>query len=343
MNPLERVMTAMRGSIPDTVPVLELAIDDAVIQQIMPGADWLDFHENYDIDGVSVFYDLLYEDVAPDVKRDCFGVLNNFKAMEGHFPVPLEPLIKVDMDPMKYLDDYQMPDGKDPRHLALMRATVDRLKGKKAIVFIMHTSMWYPMCMRGYENFLLDTYENPEFVHRLTAMFTDFFIELEKQAIELGADIILDGEDYAGKHDLIMSPEKTKEFFLPGLKRAIEVAHEAGVPFVKHCDGKIYSIIDMLIEADIDCLNPIEPAAGMELKKVKEQYGKKISLWGNVDCSELLTFKKPKDVRNAVKKCIQDAAPGGGYILASSNTIHSAVPAENFVAMVDACREYGKY
>jgi uroporphyrinogen decarboxylase len=99
----------------------------------------------------------------------------------------------------------------------------------------------------------------------------------------------------------------------------------------------------MLIEAGIDCLNPIEPAAGMELKKVKEQHGKKISLWGNIDCSELLTFKKPIDVKNAVRQCIEDGATGGGYILASSNTIHSAVPAENFVSMIEACREYGKY
>ena len=65
---------------------------------------------------------------------------------------------------MKFLDNHKMPDGKDPRHLALLREAVDRFKGKKAIIIIMHTSMWYPICMRGYQNFLLDLYENPEFI-----------------------------------------------------------------------------------------------------------------------------------------------------------------------------------
>jgi uroporphyrinogen decarboxylase len=343
VNSRERVMTAIRGGIPDTVPIMELSIEDNVIQQIMPGADWLDFYDKFDIDGVSVFYDLLYEDVRPLVKRDCFGVLNNFEDMEGHFPVPIEPLIKPDMDPMKFLDNYKMPDGKDPRHLKLLRDAVKRFKGEKAIVFIMHTSMWYPICMRGYENFMMDLYINPEFVHRLTSMYMEFFLELEKQAIEIGADIILDGEDYAGTQGLVMSKEHLEEFLLPGLKQAIDLAHSADIPFVKHCDGNINTILDILVNTGIDCLNPIEPAAGMDLADVKKRIGNKVSLWGNVDCAELLTFKTPEEVSEATRKCIDDAAVGGGYILSSSNTIHSAVPGENFQAMVKTCREYGAY
>lgn len=343
MTSRERVLTALRGGTPDRVPIMELAIDQAVIDKLVPGADWLGFHEQFDVDGICVFYDLLYEDVAPDVKKDCFGVKNNFKAMEGHFPVPLEPLIPADADPMKFLDGYRMPSGKDPRHLAGLRAAVDRFKGKKAVVAIMHSSMWYPMCMRGYERFLLDLYENPRFIHRLTEMFVDFFMELERQAIEAGVDVILDGEDYAGKFGLVMSKEQISEFLLPGLKRLITGAHDAGLPFVKHCDGNIYPIIETLIDAGIDCLNPIEPAAGMDLGEVKRMYGKRISLWGNVDCAELLTFKTPAEVRAATERCIADGAPGGGYILSSSNTIHSAVPAENFKAMVDTCRALGTY
>ena len=52
--------------------------------------------------------------------------------------------------------------------------------------------------------------------------------------------------------------------------------------------------LDILVDMGIDCLNPIEPAAGMNLGEVKRKYGKQISLWGNVDCAELLTFKKPR-------------------------------------------------
>jgi uroporphyrinogen decarboxylase len=342
MNAYERVMTAIRGGTPDRVPIRELDVAPEVYEKVMPGAGWLDFYENFDIDGVSVMYDLLYEDVAPDIKRDCFGILRNFREMQGEWPVPVEPLIKPDIGPMKFLDTYKMPEP-SPRMMHMLQDAVNRLKGEKAIVFIIHTSLIYPTFLRGFEQFMMDYYDNPEFAKRLGDMFTDFFIGLEKMAIEMGADIILDGEDYAGTASLWMSEDLLKEFVLPGLRRAIKVAKDAGVVFVKHCDGNINSILELLVEQGIDCLNPMEPAAGMDIGEVKQRIGKKVALWGNVDCSDLLTFRKPEDVRKATRECIRQAAPGGGYILSSSNVIHSAVPPENFLAMVEAGREFGCY
>lgn len=66
-------------------------------------------------------------------------------------------------------------------------------------------------------------------------------------------------------------------------------------------------------------------------------------LWGNVDCGRTLTSGAVEDVIAEAKDCIDKAAPGGGYILGSSNVIHSGVPTENFLAMIETCREYGKY
>lgn len=112
---------------------------------------------------------------------------------------------------------------------------------------------------------------------------------------------------------------------------------------VKHCDGNLYPILDLLVEQGIDCLNPIEPAAGMDIGKVKKLIGQKIALWGNIDCSHLLTFGTTEDVKKATIECIKAASPGGGHIISSSNTIHDSIPAENFIAMVQTARKYGKY
>lgn len=343
MNSLERVLTAVRGGTPDRVPIVELDIDDSVIQEIMPGATRLDFYDEFDIDGIHVIYDIQYEDVGPNLKRDFFGVVVNFKAMHGFFPTPVEPLIKADMDPLKFLETYKMPDPYNPKILESLRQAVKRFKGKKAIVFGMHTSLIYPIFIRGMENLMVDYYKNPEFAHRLSEMVTDFFVELEKLAIEIGADIILEGEDYAGNRGLWMSVDHLKEFVLPGLRKAIRVAKDAGVPFVKHTDGNINSILDLLVEQGIDCLNPIEPNAGMDIGKVKRMIGDKVALWGNIDCSHLLTFGLPEEVEKATIECIKNASPGGGHIISSSNTIHDSVPAKNFVAMVKTAREFGKY
>jgi uroporphyrinogen decarboxylase len=80
----------------------------------------------------------------------------------------------------------------------------------------------------------------------------------------------------------------------------------------------------------------------VELKKVRQFVGDKVCLVGNIDCARLLPHGTPDQVREAVRQAIA-AAPGGGYIFTSSNSIHSSCRPENFLAMVRACQEFGKY
>jgi uroporphyrinogen decarboxylase len=81
----------------------------------------------------------------------------------------------------------------------------------------------------------------------------------------------------------------------------------------------------------------------LTMEKVKHLVGDKVCLAGNIDCAHLLPHGTPEQVREAVRQAIADAASGGGYILTSSNSIHSSCKPENFVAMVEAAREFGQY
>jgi uroporphyrinogen decarboxylase len=76
---------------------------------------------------------------------------------------------------------------------------------------------------------------------------------------------------------------------------------------------------------------------------VKGLVGRKVCLTGNIDCGQLLPHGTVDEVRAAVRQAIVDAAPGGGYILTSSNSIHSSCNPRNVVAMVRACHEFGEY
>ena len=99
----------------------------------------------------------------------------------------------------------------------------------------------------------------------------------------------------------------------------------------------------MIVDSGFDCLDPIDPIAGMDLQKVKTDYGDRITLKGNVDCSATLSFKTEKETIEETKKCLEIAMPGGGYILSSINSIHSAVKPENYTAMLDTLKKFGKY
>jgi uroporphyrinogen decarboxylase len=81
----------------------------------------------------------------------------------------------------------------------------------------------------------------------------------------------------------------------------------------------------------------------MDIGKVKQEFGDRVAVVGNLDCGELLPHATPEEVKEAVKETIAKAAPGGGHILASSNSIHPAVKPENYRAMADAGRRWGEY
>jgi len=140
-----------------------------------------------------------------------------------------------------------------------------------------------------------------------------------------------------------MSPHLFREFILPRLKRFVDAVHEEGGYIIKHTDGNIWPLLDMMVDTGIDAINPIEPVAGMDIGEVKRQYGARICLAGNIDCTGVLPHGTEEGVTEAVKETIAKAGPGGGFILSSSNSIHPGVKPENYLSMLKAGRKFGNY
>jgi len=155
--------------------------------------------------------------------------------------------------------------------------------------------------------------------------------------------IVYTGDDFAYNKGPLMSPQHFRELFYPGLKRVIQGFKDLGLYVIKHTDGNIWPIIDMIIDSGIDCLDPIDPQGGMDLGEVKAKYGDRVALKGNVDCAHLLSFGTTEEVIEATKIALKQGMPGGGFILSSSNSIHSAVKPENYAIMVRTVKEYGSY
>ena len=108
------------------------------------------------------------------------------------------------------------------------------------------------------------------------------------------------------------------------------------------CDGNVWPFLDLIVDTGAEAFNPIEPVANMDIGEVKRKYGQRVCLVGNIDCGELLSHGTVAEVDATVARCIRDAA-GGGFMLSSSNSIHSKVKPENYLAMVRTTQEYGTY
>ena len=337
-------MAALRREEPDRVPIIELEIHEKVHSAILPGRSLYEFLEEMEIDGICLLTEASWplKEIAPGLKTDPFGIVRDCRHGSGDFAMPVRGPLEVD-DVLGALEAYVPPDPHDPRLLAPLREMVAHLKGKVAIIFGITSSFIYPSWLRGFENLLVDYHENPELARRITAIATDFFVELAGDAIDSGADILLDGDDYCGTTGPFMSPQQFRQFVLPGLQRVVDLAHERNTPLIKHCDGYVWPLLPMMVESGIDAFNPIEPAAGMNIGEVKRAFGDRIALVGNIDCTHLLPSGTPDEVRQAVRECIRAASPGGGHIICSSNSIHEGVKPENYLAMIKATKEFGAY
>ena len=183
---------------------------------------------------------------------------------------------------------------------------------------------------------------NPSFAKKLIKVIAETSLEIAKNIIDRGVDILVVGDDVADTKSPFFSLPLFREFFLPYLERFVEEAHKKGIPFMRHSDGNLYPLLDDFVRIGIDGLHPIEPGA-MDLADVKQRYGDKFFLRGNVDCMYILPYGSEEDVRKDVRRCIDAAAEGGGFILADSNSMHSNVKTENILIMMNEARKYGRY
>jgi len=340
MNSAERFLTALRGGVPDRVPIFELYIHPKIIDTFVPGGGLPELVETLELDAISSFW--MTDGTMSETPVDAETTVDEWGVTWWHGEENKAPID----GPIRNLEDikhYDPPDPDAPHRLKTFREYVPRFKGKKAVIYQARYGFSWAADLRRFENFMMDLLDNPRLAHELLDITNDFAVRLVRNAVRAGADVIVFGDDIAFKTGLMVSPETFKEFLLPRLIRAVDAVKEEGALCIKHSDGNIWPILDMLVETGIDGINPLEPVAGMDIGEVKRKYGDRFCLVGNIDCGELLSHRSTEEVKQTVKETIRVAAPGGGYIMASSNAIHSSVKPENYRAMIDATFQYGKY
>ena len=177
----------------------------------------------------------------------------------------------------------------------------------------------------------------------LAGWLTDQAVEHYKVAAETDYDVFALADDQAYKNTPMMSPELHREIIIPCYKRVCDVVRKAGKFIFFHSDGYTTPLIPGLIEAGFSGIESLEPMAGNNLAELKEKYGDQITLIGNVDVSQVLPLGTTEDVFAEVKRCMDSAKAGGGYILSPCTDLTDAVPFENGLAMMEAVKKYGQY
>jgi len=232
------------------------------------------------------------------------------------------------------------PDDLDLSGLAEIERLLPDNFGMGLIIGKVFDLGWWLMGLEPYSYALVD---QPALIERLHAKIAEFQERVVERALEFKSlGLVFHADDMAFRTGLLVSPQVLRQHIFPVYKRLNKMCQERDVITVFHSDGKMDTLIDDVIDAGFDGFNPVEPTA-MDIRALKKRVQGRLSLIGNVDLSYTLTMGTPKEVELEVRDLIRDVAPGGGYALASANSIPDYVPWENFVALHSAWFKYGRY
>jgi len=360
MNSRERILTALNKGEPDFVPIFELYINEPNIVdiariikpesvKIKAGKDKfgdesfevLDLYcmiiKILGIDATCTNFSIGIDNIGDDKGIDKYGTV--YMLSEHGEPTPIDGPIKNRHD----LSEFDPASKVTHDDFAKVKYVIDTL-GKEKAHFVSVTdpfkSSW--RWRGGMQNLLMDYVTDPQMVHELASIASDFDNTAIDMIAKLGADVITVPGDLAGEWTTIMSPKHYREFIKPYHERLVNHAHSRGLKIIKHSDGNLMPILDDLIEVGFDGIHPIQPQC-MDIYRVKSYLKGKACVLGNIDCRDLLVNGTTDEVDEVVKETIRKAAPEGGYIISSSNSIHPGCKSENYIAMVNAVKKYGKY
>ena len=338
MTGKQRVLRALQRNVPDAVPTFEWAIDRKVCRAITGSEDSFDAIEHLDIDAVVVRPDYTKEYRDGGVYIDEWGSRRQVTAES--YDVITESPIKDIRDHEKY----RFPDPHAAHRFKTLQKAVERFGERRAVILNVRDVFSDIRDLVGYENALIALLADQDSYSQLV----DRVIEYNRTLARIVRDkyqinILATTDDIADARGLICGPDLYFSFLGPKFREAVGGFKEMGYYCIKHCDGNVMEVLEHWIDCGVDCIDPIDPNGGMDIEKIKKNYGERICLKGNINCESTLVTGTEEVVRREVRECIEKAGHGGGFILSSSNTIHSGVRSKNYLAMIDALRRFGKY
>jgi uroporphyrinogen-III decarboxylase len=198
-----------------------------------------------------------------------------------------------------------------------------------------------------FDGLIYRMYDDPELVDAVMAHVADYYLGVSQRIFEASGDAIdvfFIGNDFGAQTGPMISPMLFKRFLLPHLERLVELGHEYGKRVLLHCDGSIRALIPDMIAIGVDGLQSVQPLChGMELSRLKADFGKQITFMGGID-TQLLIEGSADEARELTLSVLQTMMPGGGFIASPSHDyLLPETPVENVIIMYETIKQYGAY
>lgn len=251
--------------------------------------------------------------------------------------VASHPLEGKDID---FIRNYQLPDPFSPKRFEYLELLIKEYGDRYFIGADVSGVLFEPAYhLRNMEELMVDMAMESEECEIILDKLSDFSIAVSIESIKRGADWIWMGDDLGAQNGMMMSPDMWRKYFKPRMKKIIDSirAFKQDTYIAYHSCGSMYPVIGDLIEIGINVLNPIqESAQGMDQKKIKKEFGDKVTLMCGLDTQQFLVHATPSEVREKTEEIVSKLGYNGGFIFAASHHIQTDTPDENIFALFDA-------
>jgi len=328
MNSRERVFAALRHSQPDRVPRFEIWIDGLLHE--LGQTDRASAHVNLGQDCIMMPTEMPQGSNEWKNGVDYFGRLwRDGKYVTG--------LVDTEADLLRYSPPVDYAE----RYFDQTRVKEVKVRyPNHCLIFGTHIGPFMSAYLSmGFERFFTRLLKNASFVKKVLELRTEWCIAMYQNAVKLGAELVVLGEDAGHRGGPMISPDMWRELVLPYHRRIVE---ELEVPVIWHSDGNIESLLPMAIDAGFVGIHGLEPGAGIDLTRVKREFGQRLVLISNIDVRVLFN-SEPEHVRREVRRCIEQGAPGGGYMIATCNSVFDGMNPSSVAEMFRYERDVGFY
>ncbi len=346
MNSKERVLTTFEHEEPDRVPIWcgsspefwskakrILGLDDEGLRRRI-GDDFRRVYARY-----------VGPDLNPRIPGAKFRTVFGVERSSLYYGYALNhPLSNASI---REIEEYPWPKP-DWIDVSTIRAETKKYYDQYAILGGDWSPFWHDiMELLGMENMFIKMRTEPEVVDAVFEHVVDYYEAVNRKIFDEATDLIdifFIGNDFGTKNGPMVSEKPFRRFVLPHLKRLVDLGHSYGLKVMLHCCGGFAELIPAMVEIGLDGLHAVQPSCrGMDLRKLKKEYGDKIAFNGAID-STWLIFGTPDYVRTRTREVLEIMMPGGGYIAgASHDYILEETPVENVLAMFDTVHAYGRY
>jgi len=196
--------------------------------------------------------------------------------------------------------------------------------------------------LMGYETLCYSLFDQRDLVEAISRKLLELYSVVVQRMLEFDrVKAIWGGDDMGYRGGTLIGPNDVRAFVLPGHKAMAGAAHDAGRPYLLHSCGNLRAIMDDLIDdVKIDAKHSFEDTIET-VEQAKERYGDRIAVLGGIDV-DFLCRRDEAAVRERTRATLEVCQPGGGYCLGTGNSVPNYMPLDNFLAMLDEGRKFGR-